>query len=129
MGMDGQLHAHCTGGRVDLNRREFEFLYLLEHCKGHGLEDLVEAPCCTPEGRGCFHWPNSSDGTKALGSTQPLTELSTRGKRGRCVGLTTLPPSCAECLEILEASTSLSPKSLSRPVQVLLYLFLLAHCI
>ena len=35
-----------------------------------------------------------------LGSTQPLTEMSTRciswgGKCGRCVRLTTLPPSCA----------------------------------
>ena len=41
----------------------------------------------------------------ALGLTQPLTEMSTRniscgGKGGRCVGLTTLPPSCADCLEI-----------------------------
>jgi len=35
----------------------------------------------------------------ALGSTQSLTEMSTRlfpgGKGGRCVRLTTLPPSCA----------------------------------
>jgi hypothetical protein len=38
----------------------------------------------------------------ALGSTQPLTEMSRRniawgggGKSGRCVGLTTLQPSCA----------------------------------
>jgi hypothetical protein len=35
----------------------------------------------------------------ALESTQPLTEISTRciswGKGGRCVRLTTLPPSCA----------------------------------
>jgi hypothetical protein len=35
----------------------------------------------------------------ALGSTQPLTEMSTGvfpgGKGGRCVGLTSLPPSCA----------------------------------
>jgi len=34
----------------------------------------------------------------ALGSTQPLTEMSTRniswGKGGRCVRLPTLPPSC-----------------------------------
>ena len=34
----------------------------------------------------------------ALASTQPLTEMSTRsiswGKSGRCVRLTTLPPSC-----------------------------------
>ena len=42
----------------------------------------------------------------ALGSTQPLTEMSTRniswGKGGRCVVLTTLPPSCVNCLEIWE---------------------------
>jgi len=35
----------------------------------------------------------------ALGSTQPLTEMSTSvfpgGKGGRCVRLTDLPPSCA----------------------------------
>jgi len=41
----------------------------------------------------------------ALGLTQPLTEMSTRnisgGKGGWCVGLT-LPPSCADCLEIWE---------------------------
>jgi len=43
----------------------------------------------------------------ATGSTQPLTEMSTRNiswgvKGGRCVGLTTLPSSCADCLEIWE---------------------------
>ena len=45
---------------------------------------------------------NPSDRTMAVGSTQALTEMSTRsiswgggGKGGRCVGLTTLPPSCA----------------------------------
>ena len=46
-----------------------------------------------------------------LESTHPVTEISTRGdllwnKGGRCVGLTTLPPSCAECVEILGASTT-----------------------
>jgi hypothetical protein len=48
------------------------------------------------------NWHNSSCRTMALGSTQPLTEMSTRniswGKGGRCAGLTTLPPSCADCL-------------------------------
>jgi hypothetical protein len=58
----------------------------------------------------------------ALGSTQPLIEMSTRntswvdsasnrneyqeyflgGKGGRCVGLTTIPPSCADFLAIRE---------------------------
>jgi len=48
---------------------------------------------------GIFQWHNPSGRTMALGSTQPLTEMSTRciswgGKDGRCVRLTTLPSSC-----------------------------------
>jgi hypothetical protein len=55
-----------------------------------------------------------------------LTEMNTRdvsweGKGGRCVGLTTLPPSCADCLQILGAWTSWRPKSPSRPVIGLLF--------
>jgi len=47
----------------------------------------------------------------ALGSTQTLTEMSTRsiswgGKGGRCVRLTTLPPSNAVCLAIWEPHLS-----------------------
>jgi hypothetical protein len=45
------------------------------------------------------------------------------GKGGRCVGLTTLPPSCADCLKNLGASTSWNPQGLSRPVMGLLYCF------
>ena len=45
----------------------------------------------------------------ALGSTQPLVKMSTRnfpgGKGGRCVWLTTSPPSCAECHEIWESKS------------------------
>ena len=53
-----------------------------------------------PDGAiGIFLWHNPSDRTMALGSTQSLTEMSTRriswGKSGRCVRLTTLPPFCA----------------------------------
>jgi len=43
----------------------------------------------------------------ALGSTQPLPEMSTRNiswgwgdKGGQWVGVTTLPPSCTDCLAI-----------------------------
>jgi hypothetical protein len=51
-----------------------------------------------------FFCHNPYGRTMALGSTQSLTEISTRnnswwGKGGRCVQLITLPPSCAECLE------------------------------
>jgi len=53
----------------------------------------------------------------ALGSTQPLTEMSTRsiswGKGGRCVRLTTLPPSCA----VVTKSRSLNFLEPSGPVQ------------
>ena len=43
----------------------------------------------------------------ALRSTQPQTEMSTRniswgGKGGWCIILTTLPLSCADCLDIWE---------------------------
>ena len=48
---------------------------------------------------GIFQWHNPTSHTMALGSTQPLTEMSTRciswGKGSRCIRLTTLPPSCA----------------------------------
>ena len=52
----------------------------------------------------------------ALGSTQPSTEMSTRsiswGKGGRCVRLTTLPPSC-----VVTKSGNLNFLEPSRPVQ------------
>jgi hypothetical protein len=47
-------------------------------------------------------------------------QVSTRdfsgGKGGRYVWPTTLPPSCADCLEILGASICWNPTGLSRPV-------------
>jgi hypothetical protein len=54
-----------------------------------------------------FFIDNPFGRTMALGSIQPLTEMSTmniswRGKSGRCVGLTTLPPSRADCLKTWE---------------------------
>ena len=61
-----------------------------------------------PDGfTGIFHWHNTSGCTMVLGSSQPLIEMSTRniscgGKGGRCVGLITLPPSCADCHKIWE---------------------------
>jgi hypothetical protein len=45
------------------------------------------------------------------------------GKDGRCVRVTTLPLSCAECLEILDLNLPETPKA-TRPVVGLLYLYL-----
>jgi len=49
------------------------------------------------------------------GSNRPVKEMKNRGvypggKGERSLGLTTLQPACADCLEILKASTSWSPK-------------------
>ena len=51
-----------------------------------------------------FHWHYPSSRTVALELTQPLKEMSTGNiSRGiRCVKLTTLPPSYADCLEMWE---------------------------
>ena len=53
----------------------------------------------------------------ALGSTQPLTEMSSRriswGKSGRCVRLTTLPPRCA----VVMKSGNLNFLEISGPLQ------------
>ena len=46
------------------------------------------------------------------------------GKGGRCVELTNLPPSSADCLWHLETSTSWNTHGLSRPVKALFYLTL-----
>jgi hypothetical protein len=94
---------------------------------GHAVVQLVEAVRYKPEGRGfgIFHWHNPSGCTVTLGLTQPLTEMSKRNiswgvKGGRCVGLTTLPPSWADFLERLGVSNSWNPHVVSRPVLGLL---------
>lgn len=57
-----------------------------------------------------------------LGSTQPLIEMIARDitwgvRSGRCVGITTFPPACFECLKILGVCISWRTLSQSRPVQ------------
>jgi len=63
----------------------------------------------------------------ALESTEPLTKMSTRyiswgDKGGRCVGLTTFPPSCADCLEILAPQHPGTLWTYNRPEKRLLFL-------
>jgi hypothetical protein len=60
---------------------------------------------------GIFNLHNTSGRILAPGSTQSVTELSSRnifGRGGgdRCLGLTNLPPSYLDCLEIWEPQLS-----------------------
>ena len=76
-----------------------------------------------------FQWRNPFGRTLALGSTQSLTEMSTRniswmGKGWRCVGLTTLPPSCYNCLEIWKPQLSGTISACPGLYWDLLYLYL-----
>jgi hypothetical protein len=71
---------------------------------------------------GIFHCLDTSGRPVSLGSTKSVTHLSNRdiswgggGRGGRCVGLTTLPPSCADCLRNNGNISLLEP---SRAVQV-----------
>jgi hypothetical protein len=72
--------------------------------EGYAVAQVVEALCYKSEGRGFdFHWNNPSGRTLA-----PEMDLSSNnteyqqhcmdGKGGRCVGLTTVQSSCANCL-------------------------------
>jgi hypothetical protein len=51
-------------------------------------------------------------------------ESSLESKDGRCIGLTTLPPSCADCLKIIGVLTSWSPNRPYGRVMGNLYLYL-----
>jgi len=63
-----------------------------------------------------FHGLNLSGRAMTLWFQKYLLGGKGGGEGGRWVVLTTLPPSCADCLEILEASTSWSPLRLSSRV-------------
>jgi hypothetical protein len=65
------------------------YICLQSTIRGHAVALLVETLCYKPEGHGfesrwggLFNWPKPSSCTAALGSTQPLTEMSTRNLPG-----------------------------------------------
>jgi hypothetical protein len=90
---------------------------------------LVEKLRYKPEGSGFDSWrclwnfsltwsfrPHYGPGINSASKRNEYHEYLLRDKGGRYVGLTTLPPSCADRLEILGASTSWKPQDLSRPM-------------
>jgi len=83
--------------------------------KGHPVAQLVEALRNKPEGRGFdSRWchcnfsliysfrPHCGPGVDSASNRNEYQEYFLGGKGGRCVMLTTLPPSCCNCLEIWE---------------------------
>jgi hypothetical protein len=62
------------------------------------VAQLVEALRYKSEGRGFdFYGPGVDSANR-----NKYQEYFLGGKGGRCIGLTTLPPTCADCLEIWE---------------------------
>jgi len=90
---------------------------------GYAVVQSAEALCYKPEGcrfySRCGHWnflftwsfrPTYGSGVDQASSRIEYHGFLLEGKGGRCVGLTTLPPSCADCLEMRAASTSWNRK-------------------
>jgi hypothetical protein len=75
------------------------FLDAINHRLKYVVAHLVETLRYKPEGRGFFSRIIQLHNTS--GRTMVLAYISW-GKDGRCIGPTTLPPSCAVCLEIWE---------------------------
>ena len=91
---------------------------------GHAVAQLVEVLRYKPEGRGFdspwCHWnfsltqsfrPHYGPGVDSASNRNEYQEYFLEGKGGRCVGLTTLPPSCADCLEIWEPQPPGTPRA------------------
>jgi hypothetical protein len=112
------------------------FTHLFRKEVKHAVAQLLEALLCKPECR-CFEfWNFSMTSSFRPHSGSEFTSSSNKneyqeyflggggGKGGRCgVGLTTLPPSCADCLEIWEPQPPGTLRACNRPVQGLIYLF------
>ena len=89
-----------------------QYTYVEEFVLGYAVTQLVEALRYKSEGRGfdsrCCHWNFSSfrshcgPGVDSVFNRNEYQEYFLGGKGGRCVGLTTLAPTCVDCLEMWE---------------------------
>jgi hypothetical protein len=71
------------------------------------VAQLAEALCYKPEGRGFDSRMDHSTSFRTMASNRCECQgYILRGKGDQCVGLTTLPASCADLLEILGAQTT-----------------------
>jgi hypothetical protein len=103
----------------------FTVIFVGYHYSFHYATNRQVAGSIPDDVIGIIQWHNPSSCTMALGSTQPLTEMSNRciswGKGGRCLRLTTYhyPVPLSWNLGTL---TPWNPLDHSRPVTWLLYL-------
>ena len=101
---------------------------------GYALAQLVEALRYNPECRGFdsrwCHWsfslaqsfrPHYGPGVDSTSNRNEYQVYFLRCKGGRCVGLTTLPPSFADFLEIWEPQPPGNPRDWCRPLMGLIY--------
>ena len=108
----------------------FPYITVCLLVNGQAVVQLFEALYDRPKGRGLnFRWvlcgfsftysfPPQFDPSVDSASNRMITStISLGGEGGRCLGLTTLPYLCADCLETLGASTCWRPKGLPRPAQ------------
>ena len=79
--------------------------------EGHGFDSLWCYWNCSLK---LSFRPHCGPGVDSACNRNEYQEYFLGGKDGRCVGLTTLPPSCAFCIEIPVAWTSWSPNGLYR---------------
>src|SRR5215475_10065943 len=99
---------------------------------------LVEALHYKPEGcrsdsRWCHwnfsltlsFWPHYGPGVDSASNRNEYQEYFPGSKGGRCIGLTTLPPSCADCLEIWEPQPSGTLRACNGIALPLLYVFVI----
>jgi hypothetical protein len=120
------IYIYIKGCAVSVQERRWTWKKTVVPClrvlsqlyNGHAVAQVVGALRYKPKGREfdsrCCHWnfsltwsfwPQHGPGADTASNRSEYQEYFLRGKDGRCVGLTTLPPSCADCLEIWERQT------------------------
>ena len=115
--VDAKLFLYMPWKHMEGRRHIVPLIFNLSTSRrwGHAVVELVEALRYKPEGCGfdsrwCHwnfsltqsFWPHYGPGVDSASNRNEYQEYFLGGKGSRCIRLTTLPPSCADCLEIWE---------------------------